>query len=125
MIFIANMNVSRLFLFREQSYYGRCVIAFKDHVNDISDLNDSDRNAFMEDVVEATKALKKVFKPDKINFGAYSDKLTHLHFHLTPKYKGGLDWGGVFLMNPKRVTLSEEKYKNLIEEIRFALINRA
>ena len=40
-----------------------------------------------------------------IYYGAYSDKLSHLHFHLVPKYVDGPDYGGVFQMNPGKVYL--------------------
>ena len=64
-------------------------------------VSDEERNAFMADVVRVTRAMQKVFNPQKINYGAYSDKLSHLHFHLAPKYEGGPDFGGTFTMNPQ------------------------
>ena len=88
MIEIAPLSVSRLFLFKEQTYHGRCLVAYKDHVHDLNMLSDEERNAFMADVVRVTRAMQKVFNPQKINYGAYSDKLSHLHFHLAPKYEG-------------------------------------
>ena len=33
MIEIAQLSVSRVFLFKEQTYRGRCLVAYKDHVN--------------------------------------------------------------------------------------------
>ena len=47
MIEIAQLSVSRVFLFKEQTYRGRCLVAYKDHVNDLNELSDEDRNAFM------------------------------------------------------------------------------
>ena len=35
MIEIAPLSVSRVFLFKEQTYRGRCLVAYKDHVNDL------------------------------------------------------------------------------------------
>ncbi len=121
MIEIATLSVSRVFLFKEQTYRGRCLVAYKDHVNDLFELSDENRNAFMADVVRVTRAMDKVFKPVKINYGAYSDKLSHLHFHLTPKYEDGPDYGGTFQMNPGKVYLSDEEYQEMIEQIRKAL----
>lgn len=86
MIEIAPLSVSRVFLFKEQTYRGRCLVAYKDHVNDLFELTPEERNAFMDDVTRVTRAMDKVFHPEKINYGAYSDKLSHLHFHLAPKY---------------------------------------
>lgn len=121
MIEIAPLSVSRLFLFKEQTYYGRCLVAYNEHVHDLNMLSDEERNAFMADVVRATKAMQQVFNPQKINYGAYSDKLSHLHFHLAPKYEDGPDYGGTFTMNPQKVYLTDIGYKEMIEKVKAAL----
>lgn len=118
MIEIARLSVSRLFLFREQTYRGRCLVAYNGHVNDLNELSDDERNAFMTDVVRATRAMQKAFNPEKINYGAYSDKLCHLHFHLAPKYVDGPDYGSVFQMNPGKVYLSDGEYAAMAELIK-------
>lgn len=121
MIEIAPLSVSRLFLFKEQTYRGRCLVAYKDHVHDLNMLSDEERNAFMADVVRVTRAMQKIFNPQKINYGAYSDKLSHLHFHLAPKYEGGPGFGGTFTMNPKKVYLTDAEYQDMVEKIKEAL----
>ena len=75
MIEIAQLSVSRVFIFKEQTYHGRCLVAYKDHVDDLNLLSDEDRNAFMADVAMVTRAMQKAFNPDKINYGAYADTL--------------------------------------------------
>lgn len=121
MIEVARLSVSRLFIFKEQTYRGRCLVAYNGHVDDLNLLSDEQRDLFMTDVARATRAMQKVFSPDKINYGAYSDTLSHLHFHLVPKYKGGPDFGGVFQMNPKKVYLTGEEYANMAERLKAAL----
>ena len=116
MIEIAQLSVSRVFLFKEQTYRGRCLVAYKDHVNDLNELTDEERNAFMADVARVTRAMQKAFNPEKINYGAYSDKLSHLHFHLAPKYVDGPDYGGTFQMNPGKVYLTDVEYQELVED---------
>lgn len=118
MIFIEKLSVSRVFLFKEQTYRGRCLVAYDGHVNDLNELSDEQRNAFMADVVKVTRAMQKAFNPEKINYGAYSDKLCHLHFHLAPKYVDGPDYGGVFQMNPGKVYLSDAEYAEMIEKVK-------
>lgn len=59
MIEVAQLSVSRVFLFKEQTYRGRCLVAYKDHVNDLNELSDEDRNAFMADVARVTRAMQK------------------------------------------------------------------
>lgn len=121
MIEIAKLDVSRVFLFKEQTYRGRCLVAYDKHVNDLFELSDEERNAFMKDVTRVTRAMDKVFHPEKINYGAYSDKLSHLHFHLAPKYVDGPDYGGTFRMNPGEVYLSDAEYAEMVDAIKAAL----
>lgn len=118
MIEFAQLSVSRAFLFKEQTYRGRCLVAYNGHVNDLNELSDEERNAFMADVVCVTRAMQKVFNPEKINYGAYSDKLSHLHFHLAPKYVDGPDYGGTFQMNPGKVYLTDAEYQSIIETLK-------
>ena len=121
MIEIKPLKVSRAFLFKEQTYKGRCLVAYNGHINDLNELSDEERNAFMADVANMTRAMQKVFNPEKINYGAYSDKLSHLHFHLAPKYVNGPDYGGTFAMNSGKVYLSDAEYKEIIDKLKNAL----
>jgi diadenosine tetraphosphate (Ap4A) HIT family hydrolase len=117
-IYICELGVSTLILFREQSHPGRCIVAYKDHVGELTDLSGEERDAFFADVARASRAIHAAFHPDKVNYGAYGDTGCHLHFHLVPKYKDGYEWGGVFEMNPGRVKLSEAEYAGMIEKIK-------
>lgn len=120
-IYICELSQTRLYLFKEQSHPGRVIVANKDHVSDITDLSDEARDRFFADVARVSRAVKAVFHPDRINYGAYNDKGIHLHYHLVPKYRDEFEWGGVFAMNPGRVTLSEAEYAEMIEKIKAAL----
>lgn len=117
MIEISDLSVSTLFLFKEQSYPGRCVVAYKDHVNELFELSENERNAFVDDVCKVAAGIQKAFSPAKINYGAYSDKLAHLHFHLVPKYENGQDFGSVFQMNPQQVYLTDDQYADMIKKL--------
>ncbi len=118
---ICDLDVSQLILFKEQSKPGRCIVAYKDHVSEIVDISDADRDAFFADVCRAAKAIHAAFHPDKLNYGAYGDTGCHLHIHLVPKYKDGDEWGGVFQMNPGKVFLSDGEYAEMIEKIKSCL----
>ena len=117
-IFICDLEVSSLILFKEQSKPGRVIVAYKDHVSEIVNISDEERNLFMADVTRAAKALHAAFHPNKVNYGAYGDTGCHLHMHLVPKYEGGDEWGGVFQMNPGKVYLTDEEYADMIEKIK-------
>ncbi|GAB6008152.1 HIT family protein [Dysgonomonas reticulitermitis] len=121
MIEICDLKVSTVFLFREQTYHGRCIVAYKDHATELYELEGEALLAYMEDVNKVAKVMKELFNPVKVNYGAYSDKLPHLHFHLVPKYPDGPDFGGTFTMNPQKVYLSDEEYKEMVISIKSKL----
>ena len=118
---ICDLDVSQLILFKEQSKPGRVIVAYKDHVSEIVNISEEERNRFMADVVKAANAIHKAFNPNKVNYGAYGDTGCHLHMHLVPKYKDGFEWGGVFEMNPDKVYLTEAEYAEMIEKIKACL----
>ena len=119
---ICDLESSQIYLFKEQSHKGRVIVAHKEHISELVDLSDEERDAFFADVAQVAKVLHKLYQPTKINYGAYGDTGKHLHFHLVPKYvDDDFEWGGVFAMNPQLTYLSDEEYAKMIEEIKAEL----
>ncbi|MBQ7266069.1 MAG: HIT family protein [Firmicutes bacterium] len=119
MIPICELKCTKLYLFRDQTYYGRCVIAYKDHARELYELSSEESSVFIEDMKTVGLAIQKAVNADKINYGMYSDTLPHLHVHIVPKVKDGYGFGGTFEMNsnpPKY--LSDDEYKVIIEKIK-------
>ena len=117
-IYICPLDVSDLILFKEQSHPGRCIVAYKDHVSELVNISDDERNRYFADIARAAKAIHAAFGPKKVNYGAYGDTGCHLHFHLVPKYEGGDEFGGVFQMNPDKVYLTDAEYAEMIQQIK-------
>jgi diadenosine tetraphosphate (Ap4A) HIT family hydrolase len=122
MIEVATLSASTLYLFKEQSHRGRCVVAYRSHVNELFELPNDELILFTQDVARAAKAIKAAVGAKKINYGAYSDKLPHLHMHLVPKFEGGVAWGAPFEMMPaNKQFLSQSDYTSLIASIKALL----
>jgi len=120
---IRELAASKVYLFREQSHLGRVIVASKFHVSELVDLPTRERRAFLDDVAIVSAALHRLFKPAKVNYGAYGDTGCHLHFHLVPKYADDVfEWGGTFAMNPDRKYLSEDEYADLVARISAELV---
>ena len=87
---ICDLDVSQLILFKEQSHPGRCIVAYKDHVSELVDISDDERNRFFADVAKAARALHKAFTPDKVNYGAYGENQKLSVIIIEGKVKNGL-----------------------------------
>ena len=122
MIYICDLEISKLYLFRDQTHYGRCVVACNKHVREMYELTDEELTLYARDVARAARAISEIVSPVKINYGTYGDIVSHLHCHLVPKQKTDADFGGTFIMScdpPKHLT--DQEYQEIIERIKSAV----
>ena len=115
---VCELPASTLYVFRDQTHPGRCIVASKFHVTEICELTEEERAAFIEDVNKAAQAIHAEFHPDKINYGMYGDTGHHLHMHLVPKYKDKEEGGTTFAMNYSDDKLNDEGCKIIAERLR-------
>ena len=73
MIYITDLGVSKLYLFKEQTYYGRCVMAYNEHAVELTELDDDKADLFIKDMRRVGKAINKAVNPAKVNYGMFSD----------------------------------------------------
>jgi ATP adenylyltransferase len=118
MIEICPLQVSTLYLFREQTHRGRCIVALNAHQTELFRLDDETLCAFSRDTARAAAAVQRAFEPDKINYAVYGDLVPHLHYHIVPKYRDGACWWKPFELNPPDKTLlGDDGYQAVIQKI--------
>lgn len=115
---VGKLENSQVIIFREQTHHGRIIVAHNKHVSEMVDLTAEERAAFFEDVNKVAETMHKLYSPDKINYGAYGDGGSHLHFHLVPKYEGQAEWTTPFAMNLQEKFLEEAEYEAMAVELR-------
>jgi diadenosine tetraphosphate (Ap4A) HIT family hydrolase len=119
LIEICQLETSTLFLFREQSYRGRCVVALNAHETELFRLDRDTLCAFSRDVAKTAAALQRAFGAAKINYAIYGDLVSHLHYHVVPKQESGPHWGEPFAVHPSpEIYLSEAGYQDVITAIK-------
>ena len=115
---VAKLETSVLYLNKDQTHFGRSILAFNNHKTELFELTRLELNHFAEDLSKAAKALQNAFDSQKINYAVYGDVVSHLHFHLVPKYENSVDWGDAFVHAPQEIKkLKNSEYEYLIEKI--------
>lgn len=86
-----------LYLHENQCYLGRVFVQLKDEkgVEDFLDIQGQVREEFFEIGQNVKKALKTLFKPDKMNYAALSNTSPVIHMHIIPRYKETREFNGV------------------------------
>ena len=111
---LCTLPYSTVYVFRSQTYYGRCVVAFRlRHVNELFELTAEERHGYMDDVARTASAIQRAVGAEKINYAIYGGLMPHVHFHLVPKRPGAPDWGGPFRMDAPVTELPEEEMRAL------------
>lgn len=123
MVPVCDLDVSSVYLMRDQTHKGRCVVAFHQHREEIFELTDEERNAFFTDVNRVAAALHRLYAPGKINLAVYGDTVRHFHVHVVPKYPEMEDYGSAFsAASTGPVILEDEAVQKRICEIRHSIM---
>lgn len=70
-----------------QFYPGYCVLILKSHVRELHELSPEIQNDFHKELMKATQAIAKAFKPWKINHASLGNVVEHVHWHIFPRYQ--------------------------------------
>lgn len=120
---VADLSVSTLYLQRNQTYRGYCVLIFNPrHVTGIEKLTPEEYTALSADVYRAAQAIAKTVNPDHMNYATLGNVIPHLHYHLIPRYKNDPRWGAPIwesdLSTMVNTTLPEADFAKLVEQLR-------
>jgi diadenosine tetraphosphate (Ap4A) HIT family hydrolase len=85
---VADLNVARLSLTKNQYIHGECVFTYKRHVKELHDLSQKEQYVFIDDLTRSARAIEKVFTPLKMSIDMGSSAYPHLYCRLKPRYYG-------------------------------------
>jgi diadenosine tetraphosphate (Ap4A) HIT family hydrolase len=84
---IAELRESFAVLHDHQPYEGWCVLLLKDHVEHLHQLPKARRAALAEDMGQLAEAIAEAFNPRRINYECLGNQMSHIHWHLIPRYE--------------------------------------
>ena len=115
---ICTLDCANIYLFKDQKYPGRCVVALDEHYEEIFQIPKEKLITYMTIVSKVAEVIHDLFGADKINYAVYGDLVSHFHVHIVPKRKDNIDWGTPFSDNASNIYLSEDEFLKRIELIR-------
>ena len=91
---VAKLGISSLYLAKNQTYRGQCVLIFDArHAARPDELTAQEWAAFCADLYAAQGAVMRAVRPDHINIESLGNVVPHLHWHVVPRRLGDPRWG--------------------------------
>jgi diadenosine tetraphosphate (Ap4A) HIT family hydrolase len=77
----------RVVLMGDADHPGYCRVVWNKHMREMTDLTKSQRAHYMNVVYGVEQALRALLKPYKINLASTGNRITHLHWHVIPRFE--------------------------------------
>lgn len=74
-----------------QFYHGYCLLIARRHASELNELDERERRAFLEEMCVLAEAIQQTFRPRKLNYELLGNQVSHLHWHLFPRYETDAD----------------------------------
>jgi len=91
---VARLDVCRVLLMRDQTYPWLILVPAREDLRDLDDLSATDRVTVMSEIDRASKVLKALFSPYKINVAALGNMVEQLHIHVIARFQADPAWPG-------------------------------
>jgi len=92
--FVVTLSVSSLYLSKNQTYRGQCLLIFDPrHVARVDQLSAGEWRALSADLFKAQKAVMQAVGADHLNVESLGNVVPHVHWHIVPRYRGDPRWG--------------------------------
>lgn len=126
---ISPLSASTLYLSTNQTYRGYCLLVFDPrHVIRLDQLTTAEWSAYAADLRTANAAIVEVVKPDHMNVEMLGNIVSHLHWHIVPRFKTDGRWGAPIwtstLADMKQTRLPTEERAELLKRLREAVAAR-
>ena len=83
---VRDLPASVAILGGDQFYRGYTVVIARTHATELYHLADGERAQYLDDMVRVARALDRAFQPRKMNYECLGNTVSHLHWHLFPRY---------------------------------------
>ena len=90
--FITELKLCSVRLINNSRFPWVILIPKRKNITDIYQLNKKDQNLLMEEIVYASKIMKKAFKAFNINVEKIGNVVSQLHIHIIARSKKDISW---------------------------------
>jgi len=91
-LFVRDLKLCQLRLQNQKNVPWLILVPRRENIREIFELSGTDRAQLMEEIAQASVALRQLYDPDKINVGALGNIVPQLHVHVIARFKSDAAW---------------------------------
>ncbi|MDO4696717.1 MAG: HIT domain-containing protein [Neisseria sp.] len=103
-ILLENSKVRVIAVHDEDGAPAFCRVIWREHIAEMTDLHHAERQILMETVFRLEAAMRKVFRPAKINLASLGNVVPHLHWHVIARFTEDSRFPAPIWAPPQRAT---------------------
>ncbi len=121
-IHLLELPLCRFLLMNDRRYPWLILVPRYIDLSEIHDLRDKDQSTLISEVTAATRALEKLFQPEKINVAALGNLVSQLHIHVIARFEEDEAWPNPVWGIGKNVIYPKNEVKPLVNQLTTALL---
>jgi diadenosine tetraphosphate (Ap4A) HIT family hydrolase len=110
---IAELPHSLVLLGPWQFYRGYCLVVAKRHAAELAELDQDERQGYLEDMCTVARVIGELLRPRKLNYELLGNQVPHLHWHLFPRQADDPDIGRPVWFAIERAEQDQEFHQHL------------
>ena len=121
-IHLLELPLCRFLLMNDRRYPWLILVPRYNDLSEIHDLRDKDQSTLISEVTAVTRALEKLFQPEKINVAALGNLVSQLHIHVIARFEEDEAWPNPVWGIGKNVIYPKNEVKPLVNQLTTALL---
>lgn len=89
---LGDWRLSRLLRMNDRTYPWLILVPKRADIREIIDLSDADQQQLTMEIAEASRALRRLLSPDKLNVAALGNVVPQLHVHVIARFTSDPAW---------------------------------
>ncbi|MDA8434093.1 MAG: HIT family protein [Nitrospiraceae bacterium] len=91
---ITRLRLSRVLLMNDSSFPWLILVPEREDIRELYELDEKDRSVLIEEITLASRIIRHLYKPGKINVGALGNLVPQLHIHVVGRFESDRAWPG-------------------------------
>lgn len=121
-IWICDLTLSQLRLIDDTQFKWCILVPMRHGIKESIDLSEPEQIDLMQESAKVSRALKKLYSPDKLNVAAIGNIVSQLHLHHICRFQDDIAWPAPVWGRQPLVNYSKQEAELVVQQIRTALL---